>query len=259
MNILTVEPQSPPRPTPEEKDKIAYLRSYLLMRAVIGFIGIILPVVLLLGDIFVLKGDVLPRGSLSAYYHSGMRDFFVGSLCVTGLFLITYRVFERITDNLLSVIAGIAALGVAMFPTGRPAGNGILMTPLQEKLGEQTVAGIHFACAAIFIVSLAITSYSFGVREGNRPRIRNGQPAKGSPEFWRRFHWSCAAIIVLALIFIVVTMLTDWLRDYSLIIGEAVAVFAFGASWLTKGLELDFFRQPPPADLPALAEEAAAS
>ena len=30
------------------------------------------------------------RGSLSAYYHSSMQDIFVGSLCVTGLLLITY-------------------------------------------------------------------------------------------------------------------------------------------------------------------------
>lgn len=37
----------------------------------------------------------LPRGSLSAYYHSGIRDLFVGSLCVTAVFLITYKMFEH--------------------------------------------------------------------------------------------------------------------------------------------------------------------
>jgi hypothetical protein len=128
------------------------------MRAVIGFNGIALPVMLLVGDWIFLQGGVLPRGSLSAYYHSGMRDLFVGSLCATALFLITYRVFERISDNVLSTVAGVAALGVALFPTGRPPNSESPLTPLQSKLGESTVTAIHFTCAAIFIVALAITS-----------------------------------------------------------------------------------------------------
>jgi hypothetical protein len=244
VSIWKPQPQSPPRPDPRDPEKVRYLRSYLLMRAVIGFNGIALPVMLLVGDWIFLQGGVLPRGSLSAYYHSGMRDLFVGSLCATALFLITYRVFERISDNALSTVAGVAALGVALFPTGRPPNSESPLTPLQSKLGESTVTAIHFTCAAIFIVALAITSYSFGVREGNRSRSRDGHLAKGSPEFWRTFHWLCALAIVLAVVFILVTQISGWFDRYSLIIGETVAVFAFGASWLAKGLELDMLLTP---------------
>src|SRR5438132_210540 len=67
-----------------------YVRSYLLIRTVVGVLGIALPLVLIVGESFFLKGSAEVRGSLSAYYHSPMRDFFVGSLCVIGVLLITY-------------------------------------------------------------------------------------------------------------------------------------------------------------------------
>ena len=48
----------------------------------------------------------------------------------------------------------------------------------------------------------------------------------------------CAGIIVAALILAAVAGITGW-PDKGLLIAEAVAVWAFGASWLMKGLELD--------------------
>jgi hypothetical protein len=51
-------------------------------------------------------------------------------------------------------------------------------------------------------------------------------------------------MIVVAVVFIVVTKLLGWLVSHSLLVGETVAVFAFGLSWLMKGLELDILRTP---------------
>ena len=79
--------------------------------------------------------------------------------------------------------------------------------------------------------------YFFGIREGNRPPCEG----KRSPAFWRRFHWTCAGVIAAAIVFIVVTGLAGG-PDKSLLIGEAVSVWAFGVSWLAKGLELDLLR-----------------
>ena len=59
------------------------LRSYLSMRTGVGVLGTALPLLLLLGDWFFVQGTPSARGSLSAYYYSGMRDIFVGCLCVT--------------------------------------------------------------------------------------------------------------------------------------------------------------------------------
>jgi hypothetical protein len=238
--------------------RLLYLRSYLLMRAAIGFIGVALPVGLLLGDGFLFMGVRPARSSLSAYYYSGMRDVFVGSLCAVGVFLLTYKVFEHNLDNTLSIIAGTAAIGVALFSTNRPEGSDIALTPLQKLLGELTVTAVHYVCATVFILSLAVITFFFGVREGRRPQQRAGHRASRSPTFWRRFHWSCAAAIVLSVAFIAVSALTGWFTSYSLIIGETAAILAFGLSWLMKGLELDILLGPPDAG-PAVESEPAAN
>ncbi|MDB5524406.1 MAG: hypothetical protein JWM58_2169, partial [Rhizobium sp.] len=147
MGFLTPPVDAPQRPdsTQDQADdnlkaRILYLRSFLLMRTLIGVMGILLPLALLLVDGFLFEGGK-PRGSLSAYYYSGMRDVFVSCLCVTAFFLIFYKFFERNLENSLSAVAGVAAVGVALFATGRPGGRGstIPTSPLQDKLGEGAV------------------------------------------------------------------------------------------------------------------------
>jgi hypothetical protein len=238
-----LKPQRTVEPRPADGETARYIRSYLIMRVLVGLLAVALPFLLVLLDGLVFDGEPFPRGSLSAYYYSGVREVFVGTLSATAVFLITYKVADRTLDNTLSTFAGLAVLVVALFPTGRPAHRGIALTPLQERLGESVVQWIHFTAAAAFIVSLAVISYFFGVREGARP-AREGTR---SPEFWRNYHWGCAAVIGLALLWIVVTELAGW-PPKSLLVGEAVSVWAFGASWLMKGLELDILlgtRSPP--------------
>ncbi len=245
LDLLT--PEVTVRSRPDGGDASRYVRSYLIMRVFVGALGVALPFLLVLGDALLFDGDPFPRDSLSAYYYSGMREVFVGTLSATAVFLVTYKVADRTLDNTLSTLAGAAALVVALFPTGRPGGAGEL-TPLQDRLGETAVATIHFTAAAVFIVSLAVMSYYFGKREGARP----AQEGKRSPAFWRRYHWFCAGAIVAALVWIGVTQLVGWPEE-SLLIGEAVAVWAFGASWFMKGLELDMLlgTRRPGADSPA--------
>ena len=123
---------------------------------------------------------------------------------------------------------------MALCPTTRPDDD-VPLTPLQERWGESFVGGIHFVAAGIFILSLGAISYFFGKREGARPPA----PDSRSPKFWQAYHWICAGIIMAALAWCVVTHFADWGPSRSLLYGEAAAVWAFGASWLWKGLELD--------------------
>jgi hypothetical protein len=51
-------------------------------------------------------------------------------------------------------------------------------------------------------------------------------------------------VIVAAVAFIAVTGLVGGLSE-ALLLGEWVSVWAFGASWLAKGLELDILRGRP--------------
>jgi hypothetical protein len=226
------------------QSRILYLRSYLLERAIIGFIGISLPVVLILGDNLLRTDGPALRGSLSVYYYSGMRDLFGGSLFAVGVFLITYKIFERNLNNVLTVIAGLAAMVVAFFPTNRPDGVTVGPTPIQERLGETTVSHVHYTSAGVFIVLLAIISFFFGLQEGRRSPERAGGLARMSPRFWRWFHWFCATATLLAVAFTVLAAATHRFGTYSLLIGEIVAVVSFGLSWLMKGLELDVLKGP---------------
>lgn len=225
-------------PRPTQPDAARYLRSFLIMRVLVGALGVALPFALVLIDGVWFDGNPFPRTSLSAYYYSGARELFVGALSAIGVFLIAYKVAEVNLDNALSLLAGVSALGVALFPTGRPADT-VRLTPLQDRLGESLVGGLHYGSAAVFIVSLAVISYFFGKREGARKPIAD---SRRSPRFWRNFHWSCAGVIAAALVWILVTELSDVGPDESLLYGEAVSVWAFGVSWLWKGLELDMLR-----------------
>ena len=232
-DFLTPDMTFEPRPIGRETAR--YIRSFLILRIVVGALGVALPLWLVLGD-FWLGGDL--RDSLSAYYYSGARELFVGVLSAIGVFLFTYKVAEHSLDNTLSIVAAVAVLAVAVFPTGLPT-QVAEPTPLQEKLGEASVERVHFGGAFLFILSLAVISFLYGVREGRRP----AQQGKRSPRFWRWYHWGCAILIVAALVGIGVDMLTEWGPSESLLIGEWVAVWAFGASWLMKGLELDYLRR----------------
>ena len=215
---------------------VLYVRSYLLLRTAIGLLGLALPVLVVLGDLWLDGLDDFPRSSLSAYYHSGVRDVFVGVLCATALFLLTYKAFERNGDNVLASAAGVLALGVAIFPTSRP-GPQVPPTALQNLITEPVAAFVHFTCAVVFIGLLGVLSWFFGKREGGRSQERDGYRAQRSPTFWKWFHRICSLIIIGAVAFIGLSKWTGFLASYSVLIGEIVAVSAFGVSWLAKGWE----------------------
>ena len=229
-----------PRPDPAAHPAQAlYIRTYLLVRVLIGALGVLLPVMVVVIDGFGFDGSPFPRGSVSAYYYSGMREEFVVIIGATGVFLVAYKIAERNLDNLASVVAGTAAVLVAVFPTGVPSST-VPLTPLQDAIGQTTTKWIHFVSAGAFLVALAVVTYFFGLREGRRAR----RPGTRPPEFWKWFHWSCTIVMGLALVWIAVTHFADW-PSQSLLVGEWVAAWAFGVSWFAKGAEWDMIRNRP--------------
>jgi len=228
--------------------RVLYARSYLLIRTIVGVIGILLPFVFILGEALFLDAGVHVRGSISAYYHTSMRDIFVGSLCVVGLLLATYMAGQRKRpDWWLSLVAGIAVLGVVFFPTGRPnipEGAPLCGTtpepagcsPVQQELGETLVATVHFVCATVFILSLAAICFYFAQRER---RAGNAGVA------W--FQRACGIAIIAAVAWIAVGGVMHWdLGELTpLYIGEVASIWAFGASWLMSSRDL--WRRAVPA------------
>jgi ribose/xylose/arabinose/galactoside ABC-type transport system permease subunit len=138
------------------------------------------------------------------------------------------------------LVAGASAIGVALFPTGKPEYADVPLTSLQKLIGETATTWTHYTASASFLVSLGVVTFCFGIREGNRPQ----RPGKRSPAFWRWFHWTCAGLMGLAIVWIVVTMSVGW-PPRALLYGEWIASWAFGASWLWKGAELDMLFGKP--------------
>jgi hypothetical protein len=123
----------------------AFAISYLNLRKAVGIIGMCLPFVLPAGK--VLLQDPGIEGSISAYYYTVMGSVFVGSLCAIGVFLLSYR-YEK-WDIIASIIAGIGAIGVALFPTA----------PEVDPTATQKAIGIvHGVFTGLFFVTLACMS-----------------------------------------------------------------------------------------------------
>ena len=215
----------------ESEGRLSFTKSYMWTRLFVGIIGIAMPIALLAGDPL-LFGESSIRGSLSAYYHSGMRDWFVGSLCAIGVGLFTYMGTRLGSfDNWVSTTAGACAIVVAFFPTNIAAGQ--TPTSLQVELGEVLVARIHFSFAAIFIALLGLMCLRFGIGDGHRQDRTEMQRRA-----WRTVHIGCAGAIWLSVVGVGVTLLANISISHAILIGEVVAVFAFGMSWFFKGSEL---------------------
>src|SRR5439155_12064499 len=194
-------------------------------------------------------GSRIPRGSISAYYYSGFHEVFTVTIGTIAFFLFAYKFTEKNLDNLFSVIAGLAGMLIPLFPTG-PGGDfpqAPKPTPIQHGLGVGVTQGIHIGASGVFIGFLGGICVLFGLREAHRPRHGNNR----SGRFWRNFHIGCAVVIAGAGAWILSTTSLHLIHGpyYSVLIGEWVATFAFGASWFFKGAEIHylFFGHDEPA------------
>ncbi|HPE22962.1 MAG TPA: hypothetical protein PLT88_08050 [Bacteroidales bacterium] len=198
-----------------KSDHTPQVHSYLSLRKAVGWIGILLPFVLVAGHLIIFNG-ASALTNMSAYYHTGMRDLFVGAICAIALFLFFYKGYDR-WDNSAANLAGFFALGVAFFPT--------------VKEGPwDWIAWVHFSCAACFLVILALISiFLFTRGEEHLTEMK-----KKRNQIFR----ACGIIMLVALASIEVFFLFfDGINSDSrfVLIAETVTLMAFGISWLTKG------------------------
>ena len=94
-----------------------------------------------------------------------MRDVFVGTLCVIGFFLLSYRpttAFKEYEgpDNVVGNWACLFAVGVALFPT----------TPDNPAPGDPRFIGyIHLTFATLFFLSLIYFSLFLFTKRKSEP------------------------------------------------------------------------------------------
>ena len=187
--------------------------SFRALRKAIGWIGILMPFVLMFGVLLIFNGGI-PLHSISQYYYSGMRDVLVGALCAIALFLFFYRGYNN-WDLWTANIAGLFALGIAWFPT----------TPT----GQQDMAGkIHFISATIFFITLACISLFLFTKKDPNPTPR---------KLKRNIIYKICGILILVSLLTLAIYYNIPHSDNSVFVfwAETVALVAFGISWLIKG------------------------
>ena len=201
-----------------------FVISYLQLRKYIGYLGLGMPIILVLGNYFI-AGAVELLTSLSSYYHSGARNLFVAVLAAIAVFAFAYRGYDA-RDNVAGDIAAISALGVAFFPSadGNP-----------DPDASATVNLIHMTSAVIFFLTLAY--FALYLFPKTNPTLAMTPQKRKRNRVYRISGYT----IILSLLAIGVYKLfleTRYisLQDYKPVFWlETLALFAFGFSWLTKG------------------------
>ncbi len=210
------------------------LLDYLAHRQVIGYLGMALPVVLILGGLALFSEGW--QSSLSAYYHTGMRNVFVGVLFVLGFFFFSYRGYDE-TDRRAALVAFVGALGVALFPTSN--GDG---TP-------GWVGAVHYASALALFAALIFFTRQF-------QKSKPGEPISQVKRNRNRVYRICGGLMTAAIVGMVLYKAAELLallpqsaaellaKARPIFMGETLAIEAFGVSWWVKGQALAIFRDP---------------
>lgn len=189
--------------------------SFKALRKSVGYIGISLPFVLMLG-VYVIFHGPFPFYSISQYYYSGMRDIMVGALSAIALFLFFYKGYNE-WDRWTSNLAALSGLFIGIFPT--------------VEAGPQDLSGnIHFISATIFFLTLAgISLFLFTKKK------KTGRPTR-QKERRNIVYRICGITIILCLISLgLFYKFFDDRGSHFVFWTETVALVAFGISWLVKG------------------------
>jgi hypothetical protein len=253
--------------------------SYMVLRRAVGWIGTLLPVVLIVGN--AISSTASRPDSMSGYYYTDMRNIFVGALCALGVFLAVYDGYDDV-DRWMTNIAGFGAIGVALCPT-KPAvcaaGAGTCPASSVPRLStsQQVVGDIHLIFAALTFIALGLMALRFA-KAGETPPglgvigrilfgLGFGKTGGGSQP--RRhaaddvvYRVSGITILSCVLLAAASNLLPSSVNAHwpLLFIFEAIAVFAFGVSWFVQGQTIQAvlarFRKGAPATRPvAVARE----
>ena len=211
-----------------------YTISYLLLRQLIGILGLCLPFALLFGN-KLLGSTAWLQPSISHYYYSYMHIAFVGVLCVLGGFLITYR-GKSTLENRVSNFSGAFAFGVAIFPTEFKGyiGNDYL-NPI---IWHSWFKAVHFGCAGLLFLCFAFFCLKiFQESDAGKAPSQYDAKKKLRNKIYRYCGYGILASIVIigaSTIYENVYGMTTFTK-YATFIFETTALLCFGNSWLLKG------------------------
>ncbi|MEM7724571.1 MAG: hypothetical protein AAF376_19710 [Pseudomonadota bacterium] len=234
--------------TTHSNDQLAM--HFLAVRQGVGLLGLILPTVLL---IYAGGASDRMQPTISDFYYTAMGDVFVGIVIAIGVFLISYKGHAerpqrfRLGDFETSLIAGTAAIFVALFPTSFAGDTNLCLDTTNDTIaacgtepgttiltGLLYIAGpVHLIAAAVFFLCLAYFCLVLFPMGGKR--TVDGQAAWS---FEHVVYWAAGwTILACILAIIAIFVFGDGALPIAnpIFWAEAVAVYAFAAVWLVKG------------------------
>jgi hypothetical protein len=206
--------------------------SYYTMRRAVGIIALTLPFALAFGSILaslIGPNNALPQPlferSISDYYYTPMRDYYVGALFAIGTFLACSRGYDR-HDEITGYLAGAFAFVVALVPDVNPY-------HYSHNRYNDSLGRIHLVAASLMFLVLAyICLVLFRKSDPGRPLTRRKRDRN-------QVYLVCGLVIITCMSMMIPlayrplhTLL--WPTGI-LFYCESVALVAFGVAWLVKG------------------------
>ena len=202
---------------------VDFILSHTQQRQMIGGLGIIFPfTIIILGKL--IFGTEL-QISLSHYYHTGVRDIYVGILFLIGTFLIFYRGYQDVNyDGRWSTIAGFCAIGTALFPTTVEA---------KPSLQTEIIGIVHFVFAFSFLAILGLFVLVYFRRSVGDACAEK----KRRNRVYTLCGWSVfvSLALIFSIFFLPLSMQHAVTKFKPVLILETIAIVAFGFAWLVKG------------------------
>ena len=209
------------------------LISYHKLQQTVGWIAFLMPIAVRL--IAYLSQGIFTTNSISAYYYTNTRDVFVGALVAGGIVLAFFRSEHR-RDCWLAVAAGLAAIGIGLFPMDIAAGilhsSSTVTTESEAKLLEALRTGVHgpigyhfLFVTLFFLTTFYLVAFRFRANTPEAPTDRKKQR--------NQVYVVCGGLMGLAFVWIGALWLVN--RQGSIFWPETLAVMSFSCAWLVKG------------------------
>jgi hypothetical protein len=195
-------------------------------RRLIGIIGLVLPFLLWLLDGWRFTEGLHrwhPLSSISAYYYTGAVSALSGALAALAVFLFAYRGYNneyRRYDRWAAIIAGIAAILVAFFPTRVPTDFS------SPSWWTEQIGRIHYFAAVVLFSSFIF----FCLVQFPRSDLKKGE-LPWDKQARNYFYIFCGLAITACMVWAALA-----LRNNAPIFWpETLALEFFAFSWLVKG------------------------
>jgi hypothetical protein len=210
------------------------LSTYTYLR--LGMIGvsIVFPLVLWWGGLIF---GVEFQASISTYYHTPMRDIFVGSMIAIGAFLWFYQGIPK-EENFALNCAGILAIVVALTPTAFLEKDGqvkceTFTTVPMHGISETTASYIHGTSAILFFAAIAFVC----IFTSGKTLEAISNPAR--KRFYEKTYKFLGAGMIISPLSSALLLLFWNEKGNIIYFIELIAVWSFSAYWIVKTKEIN--------------------